>query len=62
MRKWLLGTVFVLGVVTAWNMAYRVDDVTLSSSSGVSRLYKVRTHLITGRSEKLTAYGWVPLD
>jgi hypothetical protein len=52
-------TVLVLSIVT-WNVAWRYDEATLGNGAFQERA-KVRTHIFTGRAERLTRYGWRPM-
>ena len=68
----LVVLVVLLGGLAGWNVAWRYDEAVFST--GVSQIdaamygtpryerVKVRTHIFTGASERLTAQGWVPLD
>jgi len=60
-----------LCALAGWNAAWRYDDAVFST--GVSEMdawygspryqrVKIRTHIISGASQRLTARGWVPLD
>lgn len=43
----------------AWPTLWRYDEVTIRFEGSEKQL--VRTHRITGRSEKLTKWGWIEL-
>jgi len=46
----------VLFLIVGWNMAWRYDTAVING-----RQSQVRTHMITGKAERLTSYGWLPL-
>jgi len=50
----IIGIVLVL--IVGWNMAWRYDTAVING-----RPSQVRTHMITGKAERLTSYGWLPL-
>jgi hypothetical protein len=53
----------VLLSVVAWNAAWRYDTANLFVDGSYSKQsVQVRTHLISGRAERLTGYGWVSME
>jgi len=68
----VVALVLLLGALLGWNMAWRYDEAVFPTdvSQMDAAMYgtpryervKVRTHIFTGASERLTAQGWVPLD
>lgn len=53
----------VMFSVVAWNAAWRYDTANLFVDGSYSKqAVQVRTHLISGRAERLTGYGWVSME
>lgn len=53
-----IALVVIVLAVGGWTVAWRYDVVPFGVAG---QRVTIRTHLVTGKSERLTEYGWIPV-